>query len=202
MSIQLAKGGLALDSKNKWNGKHQDRLNSIEQSAPNARLAKLLPYLTGGSALDFACGLGANSFFLAEQGYEVQALDISDVAIEYIREEAKKQELPIKASVGDLTDWSNLNLKESSFDLVVITYYLDRLTFPFIKSIIKEDGYLFMETFYMSPRNETQGVSDQYKLRSSELLSVFGDWQVHYYEENVQEGRQTVLVRNRSTKTN
>lgn len=191
-----------MDPKSKWNGKHKDRLNSLEQSAPNARLQKLLPYLTGGSALDFACGLGANSLFLAKIGYEVQALDISSVAIQHIKDEAEKQELPVHACVGDLTDWSNLNLKESSFDLVVITYYLDRLTYPLVKPIIKEDGYLFMETFYLSPRNETQGVSDKYKLRSSELLSVFGDWQVHYYEENVQEGRQTIFVRNRSTKIN
>ncbi|WNF35056.1 class I SAM-dependent methyltransferase [Bacillaceae bacterium IKA-2] len=189
-----------MDPKSKWNGKHNDRLNSIEQPTPNARLKGQLQHLTGGSALDFACGLGANSLFLAEIGYEVQALDISDVAIQHIKEEAKKQKLPVHACVGDLTDWSNLNLQKSSFDLVVITYYLDRLTFPFVKSIIKEDGYLFMETFYLSPRNETKGVSDQYKLRSSELLSVFGDWQVLYYEENVQEGRQTVFVRNRSTK--
>lgn len=191
-----------MDPKHKWNDKHKNRLKSLEQLAPNARLKKLLPYLTGGSALDFACGLGANSLFLAEIGYEVQALDISDVAIQYIKEEAGKQELPVQAFVGDLTDYSNLNLKESSFDLVVITYYLDRLTFPFVKSIIKEDGYLFMETFYLSPHNETQGVSNQYKLRSNELLSVFGDWQVHFYEENIQEGRQTVFVRNRSTKKN
>jgi tellurite methyltransferase len=191
-----------LDPKSKWNDKHKERLNSSEQSAPNARLKALLPYLTGSSALDFACGLGANSLFLAELGYEVQALDISDVAIHYIKDEARKQELPVRASVGDLTDWGILNLKESSFDLVVITYYLDRSSFPFLKSIIKEDGYLFMETFSASPRNENRGVSDQYKLRSSELLSVFGDLQVLYYEENVQEGRQTVFVRNRSTKAN
>ena len=40
----------------------------------------LLP--EAGTALDLACGLGANAIFLAQQGLAVTALDISSVAIE------------------------------------------------------------------------------------------------------------------------
>jgi hypothetical protein len=41
-----------------------------------------------------------------------------------------------------------------------------------------------METFYQSPQIENQGVSDQYKLQPKELLVEFGDWTVHFFEEN------------------
>lgn len=192
------KGGPILESRSKWNSKHEDRLKHLEQPAPNARLRNLSPYLTGGSALELACGLGANSLFLAQLRYQVQAIDISDVAINYVKEQAEIQQLSVNPRLCDLKDWSNVNVHMSSFDLVVITYYLDRLIFPIVKSTIKENGYFFMETFYTSPQNEQQGISDQYKLRPKELLSIFENWQVLYYEENEQEGRQTIFVRNRS----
>jgi tellurite methyltransferase len=185
-----------LEPRAKWNSKHKDRINHLRQPAPNVRLKNLAPYLTGGLALDLACGLGANSLFLAQLRYQVQAIDISDVAVDYVKEQAEIQQLTVNPQLSDLKEWSNLNVKKCSFDLVVITYYLDRLIFPFIKSIVKENGYFFMETFYMSPMNEQQGISDQYKLRPKELLTIFENWQVLYYEENEQEGRQTIFVRN------
>lgn len=182
-----------MNSKSKWNSKYKERLQNQEESLANPRLMNLSPYLTGGSALDLACGLGANSLFLARLNYQVQAIDISDVAVHALQEQAAKQNLAIKARVCDLTELTNHEWTDNYFNLVVITYYLDRALFPFVKSIIKQNGYFFMETFYFSPQKEGQGVSNQYKLRSGELLAEFADWKVLFYEENEQEGRQTIF---------
>jgi tellurite methyltransferase len=184
-----------LDSQNKWNRKYKERLDSFDVPEANARLKNLSQYLNGGTALDIACGLGANSVFLAEIGYHVEALDLSDVAINYVNELSKLHQLSVSPCLCDLTDWRNLNVNDNSVDLVVITYYLDRSIFPFVKASIRENGYFFMETFYLSPQTEQQNVSDQYKLRPKELLTEFGDWQVLYYEENEKEGRQTIFAR-------
>lgn len=184
-----------MDSKSKWNNKYKDRLNDHVHQAPNERLKSLSSYLKGGLALDLACGLGANSFFLADLNYQVQAFDISDIAIDFVTEQVNKQELTVHPRLCDLTELSKLHIENQSLDLVVITYYLDRLTFPFVKSIIKENGYFFMETFYTSPLNEEQRISDQFKLKPQELLSEFKDWHVLFYEENEQEGRQTIFAR-------
>jgi tellurite methyltransferase len=54
-----------------------------------------------------------------------------------------------------------------------------------------------METYYQSPYIEEQGVSDQYKLNSNELLAEFGDWKVLYFEENEQEGWQSIFCQKR-----
>ncbi|WP_174727543.1 class I SAM-dependent methyltransferase [Mesobacillus harenae] len=182
-----------MDPKIKWNRKHTDRLNEVEEPLPTARLERLSTYLKGGSALDLACGLGGNSLFLARMNYEVQAIDISDVAVSYIKEQAAKQELAISPRVSDLTDLEQLTLEASSFDLGVITYYLDRAIFPLVKSIIKESGYFFMETFYIATQHGNQKVSNKYKLESNELLAEFRDWKILFYEENEQEGRQTIF---------
>lgn len=76
---------------------------------------------------------------------------------------------------------------------MVIKYYPERSIIPFVKSIIKENGYFYIETFYLSPQKENQGVANQYKLYPKEWLTTFGVWKVLYSEENEQGGTQTVL---------
>jgi tellurite methyltransferase len=186
-----------MNTRIKWNTKHNERINLLKEPAPNPRLKKLSAPLKGGNALDLACGLGGNSLFLARMNYQVQAIDISDVAINYIQEQATKDNLKIHPRVCDLTDLNNLKWQNSSFNLVVITNYLDRTLFPIVKNIIKENGYFFMETFYQSPLNENQGVSNQYMLQPKELLAEFGAWTVHFFEENEQEGLQTIFCQKR-----
>jgi tellurite methyltransferase len=189
-----------MNSKTKWNRKYLERITIIEEEPrANARLKSLSASLKGGSALDLACGLGGNSFLLADLGYQVQALDVSDVAVDFICERAIHQQLPIKPVVCDLTDLTNISLDRSSFDLVVLTYYLDRSIFPFVKSIVNDDGYFFMETFYRSSKLKHEGVSNQYKLESQELLGEFREWKVLFYEENEEEGRQTILCQKQVT---
>lgn len=190
-------GGDDLDPKHKWNKKHQERISRHGNPLPNPRLMKLSSYIsTGGNALDFACGLGPNSLYIAERGLHVKAVDISDIAIQYVKEQAEKRQLSIDPVVSDLTDWKNMNLMIQSFDLIIITYYLDRTIFPRLKSMTKKDGYLFMETYFVSPSSKGDAVSERFKLKPGELLSVFQDWQILFYEENEHEGRQTIFARN------
>lgn len=182
-----------MNTRDKWNSKYMERIDQLAEPSPNPRLINLSAYLNGGSALDLACGLGANSLYLARMNYQVQAMDISDVAINYIQEQSSKHHLNIQSSVSDLTDLRKLEELNGSFDLVVISYYLDQSLFPIMKRLLKENGYFFMETFYQTPFNENQGVSSQYKLLSKELLGEFGDWNILYFEEHEEEGRQTIF---------
>jgi tellurite methyltransferase len=184
-----------MDAKGKWNSKYKERLNDVMVPEPNTRLKKLAPYLTGGTALDLACGLGGNSLFLSQLNYHVEAIDLSDVAVNYLQQLVAEQKLSIKPRLADLTDMNSLQLKKNSFDLVVITYYLDRALFQLVKSLIKDNGYFFMETFYLFPNTVNQGVSDQYKLQPGELFEVFRDWNILYYEENQEDGRQTIFCK-------
>src|SRR4051794_3392305 len=101
-----------MNTKSKWNGKHKERIDNLKELIPNERLKNLVSYLEGGSALDLACGLGGNSLLLAKLGYQVQAMDISDVAISYLQEQALQQQLTIYPCLADLTEWGSLHLKK------------------------------------------------------------------------------------------
>jgi tellurite methyltransferase len=182
-----------VNSKIKWNSKHKERLDQWNEPVVNPRLQNLSANLYGGKALDMACGLGANSLFLARLNYQVEAIDISDVAINFVQEQAKKNQLNIHSFVCDLTEFENINWPKNYFNLVVMTYYLDRSLFPVVKSLVQQDGYFFMETFYQTSQKQQKGVSNQYKLQSNELLSEFSDWKILFFEENEQEGRQTIF---------
>ncbi|PLS08447.1 class I SAM-dependent methyltransferase [Neobacillus cucumis] len=182
-----------MDTQLKWNTKHKERLTQMDGSSPNPRLVKLSDYLNGGIALDLACGLGGNSLYLSQKNYKVHAMDISEVAIAYIQDQAVKKNVSIDAQIADLTALDHFTWENRTYDMIVVTYYLDRSLFPLIKKILKEGGCFFMETYYQSPKTENQGVSNQYKLKSKELLNEFGDWKVLFYEENEHEGRQTIF---------
>jgi tellurite methyltransferase len=191
-------GGIHMNTKDKWNLKHMDRLTQLKEPQPNPRLKKLASYFKeGGTALDIACGLGGNSLFLAGMNNQVEAIDISDVAINYVQEQAARENLSVQPRVTDLTDLDTLNWPNNPFDFIVMSYYLDRSLFPIVKNVLKDGGYFFMETYYQSTYTEEQGVSDQYKLKSNELLAEFGDWKVLYFEENEQEGWQSIFCQKR-----
>lgn len=179
-----------MDSKTKWNAKYQQKLEQLEKLEPNPRLKKISYLLKGGTALDLACGLGENSVFLARLNYQVQAIDISEVAIQFVRKQAEFENLSIEPVVRNLSDWEGSN---QAYDLVVITYYLDRTLLSKVKNLIKEKGYIFMETFYQVPNRVNTGISVQYKLQPKELLEVFKDWNVLFFEENEEEGRQMIF---------
>jgi tellurite methyltransferase len=182
-----------MDSKMKWNIKHKAHLIDLEEPNHNSRLQNMLTYLHGGTALDLACGLGGNSLLLARRNYVVEAIDISEVACNYLKEHAENLNLTISPHVEDLNKLNDFHMRKSSYDLVVMAYYLNRSLFPLVKTIIKENGYFFMETYYLSEQNRHVGVSDRYKLNSQELLVQFSDWKVLFYEENEFEGRQTIF---------
>lgn len=182
-----------MDIREKWNKKYEERIKNSGAAKPNERLEPLLSQLQGGIALDLACGLGANSFLLAKNGFEVYAYDVSEVAVDYIKKISHEQRLPIQAKVYDLSKFEQLSIEPQSIDLVVMTHYLERSLFPHLKSILKEGGYFFMETFYKS--SVKKDFPERFKLDSQELRKVFTDWKILYFEENPAEGRQTIFCK-------
>ncbi|WP_214911611.1 methyltransferase domain-containing protein [Bacillus sp. ISL-55] len=169
-----------------------DKLTNQTSPEPNKRLLEMATYLNGGTAIDFASGLGGNSFFLAELGYDMTAIDISDIAIMYVQEQAANRDLNITTKVADLTK-ERTDLTTRKYDLAVMTYYLERSLFPLVKQVIKDDGYLFFETFYKQKAAGNEHISNQYKLESNELLKEFSEWKILFFEENEQEGRQSIF---------
>lgn len=91
-----------------WNEKYRHRHH--HHHGPNATLVELVEMLPVGSALDVGCGEGRDGRWLAERGWKVTGIDLSDVAIARARELAPDS----KWEVVDIAHWQ----PTEQFDLV------------------------------------------------------------------------------------
>lgn len=96
--------------------RHYGQRGRIWSGRVNAQLAKIAADLPAGRALDLGCGEGGDSVWLAEQGWQVTGVDVSDTAL--ARAVAAAQD----RGVADRVSFERHDLSESlpdgRFDLV------------------------------------------------------------------------------------
>lgn len=159
--------------------KWDKRYSSYAYSAhPSEIVSRYFVLAKKGRALDIAAGNGRNSIFLMNNGFAVDAVDISDVAIKLIREKDSKIN-PLRK------DLDSYELKPNHYDLIININFLQRRLFPCIKDALKKDGILIFETFLDTSwlnKSEKKHRQDHY-LKSNELLHSFLTLQIIHYQE-------------------
>jgi len=139
----------------------------------------LLP--NNGCALDLACGLGANAMFLAERGLDVHAWDVSSVALSLLKQQASQSNLKISMKQRFIEPNS---LPKNTFDVIVLTRFLDRSLCNAIMDSLKTGGLLFYQT-YVRDKLDAGGPSNpQFLLARNELLELFKALRLVTYREN------------------
>jgi len=134
-------------------------------------------------AIDVACGDGRNARQLAELGFAVDAVDVSDVAIGALRAAAAKTGLAVSARVLDLEHEA---LPEDAYDVVVCTSYLQRDLFGALARALRPGGVLLYETFSRAHVEELgKPFNPAYVLDRNELLRAFSQLHVRHYREGV-----------------
>lgn len=108
-------------------------------------LVNLLP--KNGNVLDLGCGLGANSFFLSEKGFNVTCVDKDENAIDDI----KKNFPNIKAVKSDIL---NFDYWDDKYDLILILNVLHFFNLQQAKQIIgnaigslNKNGLIYLQVF-------------------------------------------------------
>lgn len=86
---------------------------------PNVFLVSRVEGLEPGRALDLGCGEGRNALWLAAQGWDVTAVDFSQVAVGRGREWAKQRGLEVDFRVDDVIDYPS---EPAAFELVIVFY--------------------------------------------------------------------------------
>ncbi len=90
---------------------------------------ELLSLVEGGRikpcrAIDLGCGTGANAVYLAQNGFEVTGVDLSEAAIEKARARAREAGVQVDLFVDDLTDLRHVS---GTFDFLLDYGVLDDL---------------------------------------------------------------------------
>jgi SAM-dependent methyltransferase len=99
-----------------WNRRYATS-DLIWTAEPNRFLVEQVEGLAPGRALDVAAGEGRNAVWLAQRGWQVTALDFSQVALDKARRLADRAGVTIDVVCADATDPI-----DGTFDLVVVLY--------------------------------------------------------------------------------
>ncbi len=162
----------------KWDERYAGR--EIDFPAPDNFLVEHRHLLTSGRALDLACGLGADSVFLAENGYAVDALDISLPALSRLRARAQRLELDIRPVVADLDYFP---LPRDVYDLIVVFYFFSPPLMTAIADALKKRGLLFYATYNHRHTSVKPGFCKDYLVPAHGLMPYFPDLKVIVHEE-------------------
>lgn len=151
---------------------------------PNPFLKKHIRLLPKGKALDIASGEGRNAVFLAQHGFDVDAVDISERGLKKSRKLAQEKGVRINTYLVDLDQYQ---IEKEKYDLIANFYFLRRSLIPKIKHGLKQGGMVIFETYILEQRTiGTEGPKQaRYFLKPNELLRLFKDFQIQFYREGI-----------------
>jgi 2-polyprenyl-3-methyl-5-hydroxy-6-metoxy-1,4-benzoquinol methylase len=185
--------GVSSESRERWNDRYGGGGFEPFPDAPAEWLAEHRALLcelraTGSDparALDVACGDGRNARWLAELGFAVDAVDVSDVAVGALRSAAAERGLRVDARVLDL---ERDPLPAGPYDVVACMNYLQRELFAALEGALAPGGLLLYETFARAHVAELgRRLNPAYVLQRNELLRAFPALHVRHFREGVAE---------------
>ena len=150
----------------------------------NPFLKRHIALLPKGKALDIATGEGRNAIFLAQNGFDVEAVDISKMGLRKARKLAKEMGVKIRTFDVDLDTYQ---IKKGQYDLIANFYFLKRSLIPKIKKGLKKGGRVIFETYVLEHRNLGTGgpKETKYFLKPNELLRLFDGFRILRYREGI-----------------
>lgn len=159
-----------------WNSKFS-RDGYLYGLKPNSFIAsKVKLFKRAGKILCLGEGEGRNAIFLAKRGFEVTAIDASDIGLSKLEQRAKEEGLNIKTICLDLNDWE----AEEKYDAIVASYLHmyeeDRAKlFENIDESLASEGVFVGEFFSVNQLNFSSGGP-----KDEKLLYKVEDFKNHY----------------------
>jgi len=133
------------DAKAHWE-EHYGERHRVWSGRVNVRLAEMAEGLTPGRVLDLGCGEGGDALWLAERGWHVVAVDISETALQRAASEANARGLSDRIDFAQ-HDLSN-SFPDGTFDLVSAQFLHSMIPFDRPRvlkraaSAVRPDGLL------------------------------------------------------------
>jgi len=188
---------MELDEKASWNKKYSEGSHGSLEPDPFlvSTYDEFLSGTTPGLALDVAGGVGRHSIWLAQHGWRVKLLDISDIGVQQAKENAACAGTAGSISVEacDLNTMQDLGREQ--YDLVIVFFFLQRELFPALTAAIKPGGFLIYKTYTTEQKQFAGGPSHpMFLLEPNELLRAFSALRVLRYHETIQEKGVAELV--------
>lgn len=171
-----------------------------ETLTPDDWLVEQVSGMHSGRALELACGLGHNAIWLAQQGWRVDAVDISPRGLASAQKLAQSQSAQVNWIVADLDEFFP---QADAYDLVIVFRFLDRVRLAsVVQQALRPGSRLIYETFTVShvDRTDSHMKNPAFALQPQELPSMFPQLEVVSYAECALADRDVArLVATKST---
>jgi len=149
-----------ISEKIKWNEKYK----TLTPKPPSI----LLEYIPNANAtesqkaLDLAGGYGRNAKALADKGYDVTLIDISETGISKINDKR------IKTVCRDLDEYV---IPENEYDVILMIKYFNLNLLKQIPSALKKGGYFVFETI------------KKYPISKEDFFEIFKNFETVYFTQ-------------------
>jgi 2-polyprenyl-3-methyl-5-hydroxy-6-metoxy-1,4-benzoquinol methylase len=176
----------------RWDGRYQGRI-AAAPSMPKGLGG--LELRRGGRCLDVACGLGEQSLWAAQHGFEVVAIDASEVAITGLNSAAMNLGVRdrIETRVLDLDDGLPAELA-GSCALVICQRFRDPALYAQLVYMLQPDGVLVITVL---SQVGLEGEPGPFHAPPGELIDVFRDLDVDILRSLEADGEATLVARRR-----
>ena len=174
---------MARSDQTKWDRKYIDNPRLLESREPSEIVQRFAHLAPAKRALDVACGTGRNTLYLAKHGFEIDALDISAVALQELSQHMSRV-TDLSFIHTQLVDLDEYTPTPSHYDLILNIHFLDRALIPKLAKALHKNGILIIETYMHNEQNQKPNSNPEFLLQTGELPSFFGDeYEIMGYQE-------------------
>ena len=163
---------MSAEDRIRWDAIYRERANE-PYPPPDPLLFEYTPPVTPEReyrALDLAAGHGQNGLWLAAQGYTVDIMDISRLAL--LRAQAEMATRNLRNANLLPVDLDSVELSTDFYDVVCVFRYLKRDLFPQLRACIRPGGRIIYETFNVRYRGLVPEFNPAFLLEIGELDSA------------------------------
>lgn len=167
--------------------KRFDRTMYLYGTEPVEFLRSRIDSLPKGKALCLAAGEGRNAVYLAEQGFDVTAMDASPKGLEKASALASRRGVSVRTEVGDLQHGYEMGV--AKYDLITDFYYHDTNILTDVMRALKPGGMFILQNFSIKQleTNRFGPKNPDYLVEPNELLTKFPGHRIIFYEDTVVE---------------
>jgi len=166
----------------KWNQRYAEE--SYRKNNPVDLVAKWLPQIPVGKALDVACGAGRNALFLAQAGFQVDAIDISPVGLERARSSAGELGLEVNWIEHDLDQSFDF---ASDYELILVMWFVNLGLVERLCDCLAPGGFLLCQEHLVTDEAVIGPGHNDYRVASGELRRAAAGLELLAYEELVED---------------
>lgn len=162
----------------------------MQSGEPEPFLVENHQSFESGTILDLACGDGRNGLFLAEVGFQVVGVDVSDVALKRFSDFTAARNLRVELLRLDLEEGLDPRCLPS-FDHLLVSCYKPLLSlWEILITRLPIHGKIMVSTFNMK-QHVNQGFPAKFCLSEKEYYQLHQNLEVEVHETREQDGKFT-----------